>query len=167
MRKAAKRFKVEPNKICKWWDEIDYIKAYNPKKRWLEGAARLIEDKNIEEKLQEKICSGRSRKLSVSGKLIVTKTKTLYDFPSTDNLTSQGTFVVSRGWLQKFMKRMDYFSVAFYYHLIFDPWFLTNWISARKRPHRILTLRSYIPLPEIPEIGLYSELPVTRTSKGS
>ena len=167
MRKAAKRFKVEPNKVCKWWDEIDYIKACNPKKRWLEGASRLIEDKNIEEKLQEKICSDGSRKLSVSGKLIVTKTKTLYDVPSTDNPISQATFVASRGWLQKFMKRMDYFSVAFYYHLIFDPWFLTNWISARKKPHRILTLRSYIPLLEIPEIGLYSELPVTRTSNGS
>ena len=58
-------------------------------------------DKNIEEKLQEKVCRGRSRKLSVSGKPIMTKT--LYDVPSTDNPTSQGTFVARRGWLQKFM----------------------------------------------------------------
>ena len=99
--KSCQRFKVEPNKIRKWWDEIDYINACNPKKRWLEGAGRPTEDKNIEEKLQEKICSGRSRKLSVSGKPIMTKT--LYDVPSTDNPTSQGTFVARRGWLQKFM----------------------------------------------------------------
>ena len=29
--KSCQRFKVEPNKIRKWWDEIDYINACNPK----------------------------------------------------------------------------------------------------------------------------------------
>ena len=62
---------------------------------------------------------------------------------------------------------MDYLTGALYHHLIFYPWFLINRISKRRRPHRFLILSSYIPLPEILEIGLYSELPVIRTSKRS
>ena len=76
---------------------IILIKACNPKKVRLEGAGRLLLDKNVKEKLLEWIYSRRSRMLQVPGKLIMIKAKALYDDTCEDDPTSQDAFVASRG----------------------------------------------------------------------
>lgn len=105
VRKAAKRFRVEPKRIREWRDNSEKINVRDPKKLRLEGAGRPLLDTNVEEQLLEWIYSRRSRMLRVSGKMIMFKAKSFYDEKREDDPTGQDAFTASRGWLDKFLRR--------------------------------------------------------------
>ena len=119
MRKAAKRFKLKPKWFCKWRDKIDDTKACNTKKRRLEGADRPYLDKNVKEKLLEWKYSRRNRMIRVSGKLIMTEAKDLYDDTHEDDPTNQDAFVAGRDGFKRSWSVMDYLSSASYHHITF------------------------------------------------
>ena len=105
IRKAAKRFKVEPKRIREWRDNSEKINGRDPKKTRLAGADRPLLDENVEEQLIQRIYERRRRMLRVFGKMVMVKAKSLYDENHKGDPTGQDAFVASRGWQDKFMKR--------------------------------------------------------------
>ena len=99
---SAREFGVDAKRIRVWCSQKDKLKATKKEKKAtrkrLDGAGRKPNDVEMEEELFEWIVDLRSRHLCVSRRMIQMQAKTL----STDD-----GFKVSRGWLQRFMKRHD------------------------------------------------------------
>ena len=74
------------------------------KKKRLEGGGRKLTDSDLEPGLLEWIHERRANMLRVSRKSIMRKAKAIHDEASDGDLSIQGSFVASRGWLDKFMK---------------------------------------------------------------
>ena len=87
-----------------WRSIIDKIETTKSNKERLEGGGRKCNDRELEEELVLWIHEMRSKMLHVSRKMIMFKAKKMVDGKNTDPVT-QDSFVASRGWCEKFMKR--------------------------------------------------------------
>lgn len=108
-REAARKFSVDERRIREWRENIENIKARasekgGSKRRRLDGGGRKLTNAELEEELLEWITERRAAMLRVSRKLIMKKAKIMHD-ESTDDPAIKDSFVASRGWLEKFMKR--------------------------------------------------------------
>ena len=99
---AAREFGVDAKRFWKWCSQQDQLvamKQSNKSKRSrLAGGGRKVTDKDMEEALLSWIQDLHSCNLQVSHKMIRAQAK---------ELTTTTNFTVSRGWLERFMKRKD------------------------------------------------------------
>ena len=103
-RSAAKKFNIEPKRVREWISHEAAIKATKKSKQKLEGGGRKCMDEQLEEDVILWIYDQRSRMLHVSRKMIMFKAKKLFD-EKTDDPAVRDSFVASRGWCEKFMRR--------------------------------------------------------------
>ena len=103
-RSAASRFDVEPKRVREWKKDIDKINATKSKRQRLDGGGRKCIDADLEEDLVHWIYEKRSRMLHVSRKMIMWKAKSIFDEKNEDPALKD-TFLASRGWCEKFMRR--------------------------------------------------------------
>ena len=71
----------------------------------MEGGSRKLTENDFKTDLLEWIHEHRANMLGVSRKLIMRKAKATHDEVSDGGLSVQRSFVASRGWLDKFLKR--------------------------------------------------------------
>ena len=96
--------------MCEWCTKNDVLadvaqKQGGTKRKRLEGGGRKLTDNDLETDLLEWIHERRANMLRVSRKSIMRKAKAIHDEASDGDLSMQGSFVESRGWLDKLMKR--------------------------------------------------------------
>ena len=108
-REAGRRYSVDEKRVREWRNKMDDIKAKvadkgGLKRRRLDGGGRKVTNEELEEEVLMWIMDRRSAMLRVSRKLIMKKAKIIHD-ESTDDPAVKDSFVASRGWLEKFMKR--------------------------------------------------------------
>ena len=108
-RNAARRHNVDERRVSEWRTKINALadvtqKQGGTKRERLEGGGRKLTDNDLETDLLEWIHERRANMLRVSRKLIMRKAKAIHDEASDGDLSIQGSFVASRGWLDKFMK---------------------------------------------------------------
>ena len=108
-RQAGRRYNVDEKRVREWRAKMEDIKARvadkgGLKRRRLDGGGRKLTNDDLEEEVLIWIMDRRSAMLRVSRKLIMKKAKIIHD-KSTDDPAVKESFVASRGWLEKFMKR--------------------------------------------------------------
>ena len=103
-RSAASRFDVEPKRVREWKKDIDKINATKSKRQRLDGGGRKCIDADLEQDLVHWIYEKRSRMLHVSRKMIMWKAKSIFEEKNEDPALKD-TFLASRGWCEKFMRR--------------------------------------------------------------
>ena len=104
-RGAAVKFHIDVKRVREWRQKKDKIVAMKSKRKRLDGAGKKLMDEQLEEDLLKWILERRSNMLRVSRKLIMFKAKLMFDEMCGEDSTEKDSFVASRGWLQKFMKR--------------------------------------------------------------
>ena len=104
-RSAGIKFKIEVKRVREWRQNKDKIVAAKDKRQRLDGGGRKVTDQQLEEELLKWIFERRNNMLRVSRKLIMFKAKSRFDEMCGENEPLKDSFVASRGWLQKFMKR--------------------------------------------------------------
>ena len=103
IRETAIKFNVDRQSVREWKRQQGSIRSSNSKKKRLSGGGRKVTSEYLEETLLIWIHERRSRMLHVSRKMIMYKAKALFDNGNSDP-SALDAFVVSRGWLQKFMQ---------------------------------------------------------------
>ena len=97
---AAKHFDVDPKRIRYWKKQKMDLAAANKKRARLSGGGRKKVSEELDTKLSEWIHSMRDNHKRVSTKMI--RNKALEIYPT---VSDKGAgFLVSRGWLQRFLK---------------------------------------------------------------
>ena len=104
-RGAAVKFHIDVKRVREWRQKKDKIVAMKSKRKRLDGAGKKLMDEQLEEDLLKWILERRSNMLRVSRKLIMFKAKLMFDEMCGEDSTKKDSFVASRGWLQKFMKK--------------------------------------------------------------
>ena len=102
---AAKKFKVDRKRVREWVQKEEKVTSMKGKRFRLDGGGRKLTDAELEEEVLNWIHQRRSNMLRVSRKLIMFKTKSIYDEKCGENEELKAGFVASNGWLMKFMKR--------------------------------------------------------------
>ena len=92
-------------RVCEWCQKEEKILVTKPKRSRVDGGGRKLTDACLEEDILQWLHGRHSRMLTISRKLIIFKAKSLYDEKCGEDNPLKDGFVVSRGWLEKFMKR--------------------------------------------------------------
>ena len=103
-RSAASHFDVEPKRVRKWKKDFEKTKSTKSNRQRLDGGGTKCINKDLEEDLVHWINEKRSKMLYVSRKMIMWKAKSIFDAKNEDP-TTKDSFVASRGWCEKFMRR--------------------------------------------------------------
>ena len=106
-RSAALHFNVEPKRVREWKKDFEKIKSSKPNRQRLGGGGRKCIDENLEEHLIHWIYEKRSKMLQVSRKMIMWKAKSIFN-EKNDDPAIKDSFVASRGWCEKFMRRHEF-----------------------------------------------------------
>ena len=106
-RSAASHFDVGPKRVREWKKGIEKIKPTKPNKQRLDGGAKKCIDKNLEEDLLHWIYEKRSKILHVGRKMIMWKTKSIFN-EKNDDRTIKDSFVAGLGWCEKIMRRYGF-----------------------------------------------------------
>ena len=100
VEKTAKEFKVDSKRIREWREskkKLEDLKAAGESgRKRLQGAGRKPHSEELEKRLVQWIISKREERLRVSRKMVRQKAI---------EFAKEAPFVVSIGWLQKFLKR--------------------------------------------------------------
>ena len=109
-REAPRQYDVDEWRVREWRTKIDALadvaqKQGGTKRKRLEVGGRKLTDNDLEADFLEWIHERRANMLRVSRKLIMRKAKAIHDEASDGDLSMQGSFVASRGWLDKFIKQ--------------------------------------------------------------
>ena len=103
-RSAASHYGMEPKRVREWEKDLDKIKETKSSRQRLEGGGRKCIDEEFEDELVHWIYEQRSKMLHVSRKMIMWKAKSMFGEKNNDPAT-RDSFVASRGWCEKFMRR--------------------------------------------------------------
>ena len=106
----AKRFNVDESRSREWKQKeeklgISRTKKGGLSKKRLVGGGRKRTDNELGEKVLNWIHERRENMLRVLRKRIMKKAKISYNESVEDDLCAKEAFGLSRGWLEKFMKR--------------------------------------------------------------
>lgn len=104
-RSAALKFKIEVKRVREWRQNKEKIVVMKDKRQRLEGGGRKLTDQQLEDDILKWILERRGNMLRVSRKLIMFKAKSMFDETCGEDNELKDSFIASRGWLQKFMKR--------------------------------------------------------------
>ena len=107
-RAAAKKFSVDAKRIREWKTNKQLITELSLKlsgkyRKTLDGAGRKPLNELVDNRVLEWIYERRAKNLRVSCVLIMKKAKLIYD--ELDTSGKSESFLASRGWLEKFMRR--------------------------------------------------------------
>ena len=102
---VARKFKIEPKRVREWVSQKDKVLKMKGKRFRVEGGGRKLTDNELEDKVLNWIHRQRENMLRVSRKLIMFKSKAIFDEKCGDDEALKESFVPSNGWLVKFMKR--------------------------------------------------------------
>ena len=104
-RSAVSKFKIDVKRVREWRQNKDKIIKMKDKRHRLDGGGRKLTNEQLEDEIFKWILKRRENMLRVSRKLIMIKAKSRFDEMCGEDSTLKDTFVASRGWLQKFMRR--------------------------------------------------------------
>ena len=103
-RAAVSYYNVEPKRVREWKKDLDKLTSMKPKRKRLDGGGRKCVDEDMDQAIVDWIYEQRNKMLHVSRRMIMWKAKTLFDEKNNDPAV-KNTFIASRGWCEKFMRR--------------------------------------------------------------